>query len=167
MKKGFTLIELLVVVTMIIMLMAAIVTAMTSTFRAQTKVNLSNKAMHNGSYALAEIKKNILNADAIGMTCPDATQVIFNNVIDGDQTTIICDSVNKKIASISAKRPTDIIDLTSKSEVSVVNCNNFVVCETGSNGVVTGLNINFTLSSGTTQPNYIERSFNTKISVRN
>jgi type II secretory pathway pseudopilin PulG len=163
-KKGFTLIEIIVVVTMLIVIIAGVIGAMTSVFRAQTAANLSNKVMKNGNLAMNEIKKDIINASSTGMSCPEGigtSSVTFNNIIDGDVTTLIC--TDNKIASQSAR---ETVDLISTNEVSVIDCSNFVKC-VYSSGIPTSVEFSFTLSSGTTEPNYVEKNFNSTVSIRN
>lgn len=173
-KNGFTFVELLVVITMLVLLMTGIVAAMTSTFRAQTRLGLSTKVVQNGNYALDEIKKNILNAKGVSIVCPNldiGSSISFSNVIDGQTTTLSCDDITqKKIASISAVRPSDIIDLTSKNEVIVKNCNSFVACNRSASGMISNIEFKFTISAGDInagKSNYFEKSFTSKITIRN
>jgi prepilin-type N-terminal cleavage/methylation domain-containing protein len=176
-KNGFTLIEIIIVLTMFAIITAGIVGSLMSTFRAQTKVSLSNKVVQNGNWALSEIRKNVINAVSMNADCPTSpsigTSMAFVSVNDGDMTTITCyppDAAhpNGRIASESANN--GVFDLIS-DEVTVKDCSRFVSCEPGSfNNVISNVNFNFVLSAGGSNPenpNYIEKSFSSKVSIRN
>lgn len=176
MKKGFTLIEIVVVLTMMAIILAAIMGALVSTFRASNKVTVTNKVMENGNWALSEIRRNIINSKSIDMQCPLSpgigSSLAFTNINDGEVTTIICTPPSSgqkgKIASVSARGS---VDLTSANEVSVVDCSQFVSCNTSdSSSVPIDANFNFKVSSGNPDASileYVEKEFSSKISLRN
>ena len=130
---------------------------------------LAQKLLSEKHYVLSEIKKNILNAssDNDSFVCPVGvgSSVSFVNITDGERTVLSC--VGGKIASTSASRPGNSVDLTSQNEVVVTDCNNFVQCDTDENDKVIALEVKFNLAAGTTQPDYYERIFNSQIGIRN
>ncbi|MEI8067768.1 MAG: type II secretion system protein [Candidatus Shapirobacteria bacterium] len=165
-KSGFTLVELLVVTSMIGLILVAVVGALSGTFRTQTKLVLSDKVNENGSFALEEIRKNILNIKSIGNTGP--TNLGFTG-IDGGSTNIICNPDYKKISSSSASRSQDI-ELISSIDLKLVDCTNFITYTKNIDGVVTNIDFKFTLGAGETlagPQNYYQKTFNSKVTLRN
>jgi len=86
---------------------------------------LSSKAV----YILGELKKNILNAKADLIQCPEAddngTQISFRTK-DGNTTTLSCNVSSSKIASSSANGEFNFLG----AGVRVTDCNQFVECVT-------------------------------------
>jgi len=162
-KKGFTFIEILVVLGMIGLILVAVVGALSGTFKAQTRVDLSDKVVQNGNWALEQIKRSVLNADGKSIVCDvGGSSVTFNNASDGNSTTIVC--VNNKIASESSNRA----DLTSL-EVLVTGCSGFVTCSPVGSNAVNSLSFNFNLAIGDTdsETNFFSKEFDSSITVRN
>ncbi len=175
MKKGFTLIEIVVVLTMMAIILASIVGALMSTFRANNKMSVTNKVTQNGNWALGEIRKNILNAKAVGMDCPMSgvgTSMAFVSTLDGDITVLKCTPPfgNQK-GKISSESAREIINLTSIDEVNVSDCSNFVSCSPGTSPSVPGdVSFDFIISAGITSASnadYAQKEFNSKITIRN
>lgn len=147
MKKnnGFTFVEIIIVVGVIGVIMASVMSVMTSAFRSQSRVKLSDKMNESGNFALAEIRKGIVNGLAIGCPTPDVggISVSFKDGVNGEITTLVC-TEGTGIASQSANQAT-----LTNPDVTVINCGNFAKCNTvgSTNGEVTSVDINFTLST--------------------
>jgi len=167
-QKGFTMVELLVIIGITGMIMVAIVGIMLQTFKAKTKMAWNEEIESNGTWIMAEIRKNILDASGINMVCgatPSNSIEMVSLKGDGEVTTITCTD-NASIASNSAN--------LLKSTLRVSNCSNFVTCETvslgGSEYRVTKVNLSFVLaplSVPTDSPDYVSRTFQTSVVLRN
>ena len=154
---GFTLVEMIVVVGAIGLIMVSIVSIMGGAFKASNRTKWSDLIEQNGSFALAEIRKNILRADGTNLEC-GLNWVSFYNVNDGVGTTIICES--NKIASRSGVLSTDLTGVG----VSVVDCSNIISCPTGK------VDFNFDLAAGLSEAgpeNFVKKNFKTSVGVRN
>ena len=166
-KKGFTLIELLVVIGVLGAVMAAVTSVLINAFKANTRVKLTDRLSQDGNWALMELRKNIFNAKGTSVTCDlGSSAVSFINTIDGVGTTLLCDEGNNKIASMSGSRA-DINLFDGGSEVSVSGCSNFAVYACSP---TTDVAFSFTLSIGDSNAgsgNYVSKSFDSKVSVRN
>lgn len=162
MKKGFTLIEIMVVLAITGLIMASVMAILGGSFRVNNRNKWLGKIEENGGFALAEIRRNILDANRI-LPCGVGSSVSFNNMDDGNLTTIVCE--DGKIASVSA----NTIDLTA-SDVTVSDCSTFVTCDTLSSSTVSNVNFSFTLGAGISggEPqDYVIKKFESKVSVRN
>lgn len=127
-KNGFTLIESMVVITVTGILLTAVVAIMVNSFSAKNRTDVTNILEENGSGIIREVRKNLLNADAVNFTCPDSgvgNEVTITNRLDGDLTTIRCIE-GASIASMSANYTIEL----SGSDVGVSGCNNFINCST-------------------------------------
>lgn len=171
MKKGFTMIEIMVILAVTGVVMISVMGILSGTFKANNRVKWANKVEQEGTFVLGELRRNILNAKEI-TNCGIGNSIAFNNVDDGNWTTIICDDVtNKKISSESAMAT---IDLTS-NQVIVSGCNTFVTCDTlPYSGEVSNVRFNFNLSAGITSAvgetsppeSYVTRNFESSVTVR-
>lgn len=159
---GFTLIEVMVVLAITGVIMASVMAILSGSFRANNRSKWLGKIDENGNFVLGEIRRNILDANRI-LPCGIGSSVSFNNMDDGNLTTIVCD--DGKIASVSA----DTIDLTT-SDVTVSDCSTFVTCDTLPSSTVSNVNFSFTLGAGITGgevQDYVTKKFESKVSVRN
>ncbi len=175
MKKGFTLIEILVVISVILVVIASISGVMSGVFSSQNRNKATDKINQNGGFILAELKKNMLNANSgtengAGFSCPMSgygNSITVTNIKDGNKLTISCldsGSGGYKIASISAVGTT--VYLFQKNNDLVLNgCNEFVTCSTLPSLQLSKVKFNFNLgaglSSGTT------KSFSLDVTLRN
>lgn len=169
-RQGFTMIEIMVILAVTGVVMISVMGILSGTFKANNRVKWANKVEQEGTFVLGELRRNILNAKQI-TNCGIGSSVAFNNADDGDLTTIICDTANKKISSASAMTT---IDLTS-SQVVVSGCDTFVTCDTlPYSGEVSNVKFNFNLSAGITAAvgetsppeNYVTRNFESSVTVR-
>lgn len=161
-RQGFTLIEIIVVLGVLGIIIVSIFTVLNGAFKTNNRVKWSERVEQNGTFILGELKKNILNAGNI-ISCGIGSSVSFDNAVDGNTTTIVCE--NEKISSISATT----VDLTD-SKVKILDCNTFVSCDTLPSLEVTNVNFSFNLSagvSGSGAEDYATRKFQSKITVRN
>jgi prepilin-type N-terminal cleavage/methylation domain-containing protein len=162
-RQGFTLIEMMVVVSILAVIMVTVISTLLSSFKAKNRVDTADRLEQNGSFALNEIRNNILNSDGKNVTCGVGSSITFVNRQDGQQISIECIE-GGAIASVSAGLVTDLT-----VGVSASNCSNFVNCDTLATGEMTAANIGFTLSVGAPgagPENYVSRSFLTKVAVR-
>lgn len=181
MKKGFTLVEVLVVVTMIMMIMVSIGGVMTGVFGSQSKNKAMDKITQNGNWILAELKKNILNADSSTengekFTCPIGVydnSIVITNVKDGDKTTISCflDSTTNsyKIASVSGKAVgTTIYLFQQNNDLRLKDCTNFVTCSTTPSLQLSNVKFNFNIEAGVdTLISKTTKDFSVDVTLRN
>jgi len=147
---GFTLIEILVVVVVTGLIMTSVVGITLSAMKSQNRTKSLNKISQNGVFILNELKRNILNSNKIGISCPVTTgmSIGVTSLFDGDTSYIGCDSVTGKISSVSAQRPADVVIL-SGTEVTVSGCDNFVSCSISPSGEIVGVDFSFSLSANT------------------
>lgn len=166
-KRGFTLIELVVVVGVLGVVMAATSSVLINAFKANSRVKLTDRLSQDGNWALMELRKNIFSAKGTTITCDlGSSAVSFENAQDGVGTTIFCDAENNKIASQSANRLINIDLINGGSEVTV-DCGSFAGC-TGS--PTSSVTFKFDLSIGNSNAgsqNYVKRTFDSTVSVRN
>lgn len=168
-KRGFTLIELVIVVGVLGVIMAATSSVLINAFKANSRVKLTDKLSQDGNWALTELRKNIFGAKGTTITCVGSSAVSFENAQNGVGTTIFCDAENNKIASQSANREPQNIDLINGGSEMPVDCGSFASC----NGVppaVSSVTFSFSLSIGNSaagSQNYVEKTFNSTVSVRN
>lgn len=165
-RTGFTLVELLVSVLIVASLIVVITGVMMDTFKAKTRSSLADRVAKNGTFAISELRRNIINSLPGAITCPvgvGSSMVIYAR--DGRATTLKC-TEGGAIASESALRT---IDLT-EGDVEVSGCSNFISCDTSAaTGNVSQVNIGFTISSGeeaAKAADFVSRDFETKITVR-
>ena len=143
--------------------MAALIGVILGTFRAQNRNTAINRVSENGTWIINELRKNVFNGSGDSVFCADdSLSVQIKNLQDGGITTLSCDLVNSKIASTSATKQ----DNLNNKGVEVVDCTDFVTCESVSDGNVMGLYFKFGLKAvvngvGTSQ------IFSTKVTLRN
>lgn len=170
MRKGFTLIELLIVVGVTALIMSSIVGIMVQSFKAKTKLAWNEEIESNGTWILNEIRESLLEAAGDSISCSSTGDTEFSMVNirgNGETTLFECsESGDSYIASNSAN--------LLKDTLRVSNCNNFVSCDTlplgGSDYRVTKVNLSFDLSPealSTESPDYIRRTFQTSVVIRN
>lgn len=162
-QDGFTLVEMMVVVAVLTVVMVTVSGLLLNSFKASSRVDVTDKVEQNGQYALNEIRNNFLTSNGINVTCGVGGSITYVNQLDGNTNSLQCVE-GASIASISGGRTTNLT-----VGVSASNCSNFVTCDFSPEGLVTSANIGFTLSAGT--PNagldsYVSRSFETKVAVR-
>lgn len=158
-RQGFTLIETVVVVSVLAVIIVTITSLLVNSFKARSKINLADTLEQNGSYILSQITNDFLNSDGGNAICGGSSLTLVSRQ-DGGTTVIQCNE-GANIASNSAS-------LTQG--VTVSNCGQFVSCDLGTDGKVSAINIDFTLSSGTAGAgveNTGSRSFQTKVAARN
>ncbi|HEX8923755.1 MAG TPA: hypothetical protein VF828_03405 [Patescibacteria group bacterium] len=172
MKKAFSLIEILVVVTVMGSIILAIAAIILNSFRARTKSEVTDYVETNGSFALQEIKRNVLNAQGRSINCISSSQLLIQDGRTGVGTTIACvaDPVAgvSRIASSSAGTTVYLTDTT----VNVLSCGSFVSCtpSAASPSLVSKVDFNILMSQGATNVATslgTSRSFNQSLVVRN
>ncbi|MDP4009398.1 MAG: type II secretion system protein [Candidatus Shapirobacteria bacterium] len=173
-KSGFTLIEILVVFGLLSVILATVADILISTFKANSRVQLTTRLVSEGNFVMGEIRKNVLRTDGRNISYPigigDSSSFYFVSMDDNKKTTITCSEVvdNNKIASESASG--DIFDLTS-GQVRVSGCTTFVSFDTlPYSSDVSNININFTLSAGNNEAgdeNFASKEFKSKVVIRN
>ena len=126
-QNGFTLIEMVVILGITLSLMVAVGGIMSTSYRAKNNGDIKEFVQDEAQMVMQSLKKNIFYADKTTIICPSGvgSSLVFNT-LDGGQTTLICDSVTGKIASISAK--TGRYNLSGNGVV-VKNCQNFLSCQ--------------------------------------
>lgn len=174
-KNAFTLIEILIVVGSIVLVMGAISGVMFGVFSAISKNKAIAGINDSGNWVMAEIKKNIINANSDDFSCPVGvgTSIQIVNVKDGDRTTIAClgdvDS-DYKIASISARGVgTTVTYLFQKNkDLKLNSC--AVSCSTLPSAQLSTVNFNFNLESavfGSPDGIGTTKTFSVDITLRN
>ena len=171
-KKGFTLIELLIVVGVTGLIMAAIIGIMMQVFKSKNKMSWNEEIESNGTWILAEIRKNILESSGESMICDSSnhTGISMVNLRGVGETTYIgCNGIvgeGNGIASNSAN--------LVKDTLMVAGCDSFVNCDRESLGGtdyrVTKVDISFELSPASipvSSPDYIRKTFQGSVVVRN
>lgn len=153
----------MVVVASVGLIMTSIVGIILGSFRAKNKNILNNKIMENGGWIISELRKNVFNSTSSDIVCEgEGKSVQIKNINDGELTILACDLPTNQIASISAARTMSL----NNKEVTIINCDTFVTCDTDNDGGVTGLTFNFGISS-TFSGIGSSQVFTTKITLRN
>lgn len=165
MKKGFTLIELVIVVSVLAIILVTVTTVLLTSFRARSRVDISDKLEQNGNFALAEIRNNILNSDGQNVVFCGGNTISFVNKQDGATITLSC-ADGDKIASASA-----VTQRLTSADVVALNCATFVSCSSLVSGIVSTVDFKFVLATNT-MPSVgiaetISRAFETKVVIRN
>ena len=163
-KNGFTLIDAVVSLGVIVLVMAIISGVLMNTFKAKTMVNVTDVVERNGTFALAEIRRNIINSMKNGMVCPagDVGTSLTLTGYDGLITRITCDE--DAIASSSAYG----VDLTD-DDVRVTGCGSFISCGTAPSTEISEVNISFSLEAGVEEAgkeSYVSKDFKSSVTVR-
>lgn len=161
-NQGFTLIEIVVVTAIVGVVMVAILSVVTATFKSQNLSKSNSKVVNNGNWILGELRKNVLNSKSI--KCISPTEVDLINSTDNKLTKITCanNSSNRvKISSLSA----ETIELTD-DEINVISCSNFVTCTTLPSLEVGSVKFNFGIGA-TTAGVGATKSFSLDVTVRN
>ena len=164
-KNGFTLIDVLVSVSVISLIIVVITGILMNTLKVKTRVSIADVVERNGTFALAEIRRNIINSSAKSIVCAAGGSSLTLAGQDGQLTQIICNE-GGKIASSSAN---GVVDLTD-SDVTVAGCGSFVSCSTAPSTEVSMVNIGFILASGVEEAgveSYVSKNFEIKVAVRN
>ncbi len=166
-KQGFTLIDVMVSVGIVSLLIVVITSILMDTFKAKTRVSIADTVERNGSFALSEIRRNIINSVTDSVLCPVGVGRSWVTVSgwDGVQTQLICNE-GVAIASSSAN---GLFNLTDDN-VRVTDCANFVTCTLDASSEVTQVNIGFGLESGVEEAgkeSYVSKSFEMDVTVRN
>ena len=145
-NSGFTLIEILVVLGISVILITVVGGVMNSSFRAKINTESLELVSSEAQVVMSQLKKNILDADTENIFCPLAigSSISFMTKSSG-MTTLFCDQITNKIASISAQSGS--FRLTNNG-ISVQNCNNFVTCQT--NSVAEVISVDFNINIGVT-----------------
>ena len=163
-KNGFTLIDVVVSLGVIVLVMTVISGVLMNTFKAKTSVSLSDVVERNGTFALAEIRRNIINSRKDELICPVGVGSSLGLTgSDGGVTRIICNE-GVTIASSSA----DVVSLTD-SDVRVTGCGSFVSCGTAPSTEISEVNIDFSLEAGAEDAgaqNYVSKDFKLSVTVR-
>jgi len=158
-------VELVVVVGVIAGIMALIGGIMINTFKANNKTSMMQAVDENGGWAIEKIRQYVLSNTSNTIECIDNSgwQIKVKDAEDGSGVRCIGD-VNYNLGIIK------IVDeeVIKQNEVQI-NCNTFgVKCEM-SGEVVTGIGVSFYIFSGDTNSpgNFVDKIFNTKITLRN
>ncbi|MFA6518670.1 MAG: prepilin-type N-terminal cleavage/methylation domain-containing protein [Candidatus Shapirobacteria bacterium] len=162
-RRGFTLIEMVVVTGIIGLMMVAVTGILLSSLQARNLTRMTDLLSANGNYALEEIRKNLLNANKETVVCPVGvgSSLSFDSVRDGEETLLKCDNAGR-VASNSAK-------LTG-GEVILSGCDEFVRCENGALGPVSGIVVKFVLSAGNASggvKDFVSKVFESRVTLRN
>lgn len=145
-KNGFTLIEVLVVLSISLLVLVSVGGVMTTSFKAKNNSEISGTVQAESQTILAELKKNILDADVSSFICPVGVGPSLSfTTKSGGTTSLWCDGTGVKVASVSAQNGTFRL---SNNGVSVRNCNNFVSCTLNSGQDVS--RVDFSLDIGIT-----------------
>jgi len=162
---GFTLIDAVVSLGVIVLVMTIISGVLMNTFKAKTKFNIMDVVERNGTFALAEIRRNIINSMKDGLVCSvgvgDSSLTLTG--YDGKTTSIIC-SEGGAIASSSANG----VDLTD-NDVRVTGCGGFVNCSAAPSMEISEVNISFGLEAGVEdagKESYVSKNFKLSVTVR-
>lgn len=124
--NGFTLIETLVVLGVSAILMVAVGSVMTSSYRAKNSSDMAETVQNEAQSTLSTLKNNVLDADSDNISCPLSVGTSLSFITkSGGFTTLLCDSVTGNIASVSAE--SGWFNLIGNGVVAQ-NCDNFVVC---------------------------------------
>ena len=171
-KGGFTLVEIVVVLAVTGVVIVSMVGIMVQSFRAKTRLSWSDEIEAGGTWVMDKLRNGILDASGETITCSPVGSDRFSYVSlkgGGETTTILCDDGgNNRIASNSAN--------LLKNNLRVTNCSTFVSCDTlpvADGGYrVTKVDLSFDLSADpalvpTTSPDYVSRTFQTSVVVRN
>jgi type II secretory pathway pseudopilin PulG len=159
-KNGFTLVELVVSAGVTSLVIIAISSILMDSFKARLRVQLGDRVQTNGNWAISELRRNVINSRQV--SCEAGNPAIVH-VLDeyGVGTSLICDALGQKIASVSASRT---IDLTG-ADVLVSDCSAFSQCEL-SGSKVKALNFMFEITSGTGPEALVIKDFQSKVTIR-
>ncbi len=166
-KAGFTLMEVVVSVGVVMILMGVVTAIMLNSFKAKTKTDLMELVSKNGTRAMVEIRRNIINALEDGIICSVGTGSSLTVVgFDGQASWISCNE-GSNIASSSAN---GVVELTG-SEVEVSGCSAFVSCSSplSDSSKVSKVKIKFLLDSGVEEAGvggYVSKEFDLEVAVR-
>ncbi|MFA7300927.1 MAG: prepilin-type N-terminal cleavage/methylation domain-containing protein [Candidatus Shapirobacteria bacterium] len=163
-NKGFTLIEIVVVIGISIVLITVVSELMLSSFKVKNSTAVLETISTEASIALVKLKDNVFDASIDSFICPVGTGTSISFFTKGGgQTTLLCDVVTGKIASVSAESGS--FSLTSNG-VKASSCDKFVSCTTNSSNAV--IDINFNLNIGLTDGQSIGQTwtFVNKVVVR-
>ncbi len=164
-QLGFTFIEILIALAIISLILVAITGTMLDSMKAKNQVVFADKVQQNGSYAIAELRKNVMNAKPDGITCGNG-YVDLVNKRNGSTSRLSCSVTTNRIASTSAEE----VRLTSSNDVRVATCADFVVCDPPSGGSVNLVTFTFTLvgnSDDTRVRDSTRKVFTTTVTTRN
>lgn len=165
MKNGFTMIELVVSAGIMAVLSVTLVSVLANTYQASNRITAVAEVEQQGSWVIGQLKQVVPLAQSNSLTCTPGVDMPFldmKNVLDGLDTTIICNEDVQKIASRSASRAEDIDWVNGL----VINCPKFATCEGEVGGKVNAVKFSFTLSKQAVGQT-ISREFNTRILLRN
>jgi prepilin-type N-terminal cleavage/methylation domain-containing protein len=172
-KNGFTLVEIVVVLGVTGVVIVSMVGIMVQSFRAKSRLSWSDEIEAGGTWVMDKLRNGILDASGDTITCGPVGSDTFTYVSlkgGGEITTVLCDDdgASTGIASNSAN--------LLKDNLQVTNCSTFVSCDTlpvADGGYrVTKVDLSFDLSADpalvpTTSPDYVSRTFQTSVVVRN
>jgi len=164
-NKAFTLIEMMVVVGSLAFIFMMVVGILINSVKSSRKINVTDSVEQDGTWVIAELRKNLLKAGITGLNCPSGvgSSLSFTSRIDGGTTYLVCNESESLIASVSAESAVNLLS----SEVRASGCNNFVSCDLSSFFPI--VNFSFTLSKGDESSgveNYNERDFEATVVVR-
>jgi len=163
-KNGFTLIDVVVSLGVIVLVMTIISGVLMNTFKANTVVNITDVVERNGTFALMEIRRNIINSMKDGLSCPVGVGTSLTLIGDEGELTRITCTEGGAIASASANG----VDLTD-DDVRVIGCGNFVSCGTAPSTEISEVNISFGLEAGVEEAgkeSYVSKDFKLSVTVR-
>ena len=165
MRSGFTLVEMVVSVGVTAILILIVAGVLTDTFKAKNRADVSDLVERNGNFVITELRRNIINSRGEMTVCSVGTGsslAVYDRA--GVETILVCNEGG----SIASQSALGTVDLTTG--VTASGCLAFVSCSTSPTTEVSGVNIGFTLSGGTFDAgpaNWVEKSFETKVTVRN
>ncbi len=145
------------------LIMTSVVGIILGSFRAQNRSLSNKKISENSSWIIEELKKNVFNSSRDNVFCAeDNLSVQVKNIADGGITTLSCDQGNNKIASDSATKQ----NVLNNNQVTVINCDDFVVCEKDVADNVFKITFKFGLGA-ITKGVGSSQNFSTNITLRN
>jgi len=167
MKRGYSIVELVVVVGVVAGILAMIAGIMINTFKANNKTIMMQAVDENGSWAIEKIRQFVLSTSGSTIECTSDGQVRVKCPGDDcDGKGIYCKGVSFDTGDGVIRNETE--NLTKQNEV-LVNCDTFGVKCDEADGVVTGVGLSFYMYTGETSSpsNFVGKTFNTKITLRN
>lgn len=157
---GFTLIEIIVVVSSIGLVMLVVVGSLLQIMKVQNQNEAISKLSESGSWILSELRQNMFNSNGKVVCGSGNLSVGITSLMDSLSTVLNCSVSNNKIASVSGS----VEKKLNGNNISVVSCNDFVLCDVDSRFVT----VTFNFGIGTSVSGIgSTRNFSTTVTVRN
>ena len=135
--------------------MLVVVGSLLQIMKVQNQSEAVSRLSTSGNRILGELRRNLFNSDGEVVCESNYLLVCVTNVIDGLGIVISC-ITGDKIASVSGS----IERKLNENNVSIINCSNFVRCDSGS--------VTFNFGIGTSVVGVgVTRNFTTTVTIRN